>query len=116
MNESDFPDLYESADNSSLDGQKSFLFWTKVRLCALVLAALCGAIDVETNGMNPAALAGVAMFVVAIFAEMYLLLERPERTCYEGSSGGRVGEDTRMEMLYRWGPFPHRLLMSTRFS
>jgi SMODS and SLOG-associating 2TM effector domain 3 len=40
----DLPALYQGANEQSLDAQRSFLMWSKLRLGSLVVAALGGAI------------------------------------------------------------------------
>ena len=94
----DFPALYQSTDQSSLDGQKRFLWATKVRLVGLTLAAVCGAFDVTAGRVNPAGLAAVTCFAVALAAELYLLVTKPDRVWYEG----RAAAESVKTMTWRY--------------
>lgn len=80
----DMPALYRAADVTSLTGQQNFLGAMKVRLAALLIAALCGVFVGLMKPPDWVALAGVTAFVAAIVAELYLLFTKPERGWYEG--------------------------------
>ena len=101
----DFPALYQSTDQSSLDGQKRFLWATKVRLVGLTLAAVCGAFDVTAGRVNPAGLAAVTFFAVALAAELYLLVTKPDRVWYEGRAAAESVKTMTWRYAVRGNPF-----------
>lgn len=108
MESADFPALYQSADTSSLTAQGQFLLATKVRLLGLLLAAATGAFDLKVghSHINPAALGGLVLFVVAVAAEIFLLASKPDRTWYEG----RAAAESVKTLTWRYSvggvPFP----------
>jgi len=84
----DLPALHKNADKSSLDGQSTYLLWTRARLVLVVVAAVTGLFDVTTkiNGTKLDALALVAVicFLLALGAEIYLLTSKPDQIWYYG--------------------------------
>ncbi len=80
----DFPALHQSADRQSVQAQNSFLFWFKIRLVGIVLAAVGGAIGWTTGRLNIGGAIAFLAFATALAAELILATRRPERTWYEG--------------------------------
>ena len=83
---SDLPQIYQSADRSSLVAQRQFLIAMKCRLALVVAAAFFGVVSVRL-GWAPFDVSGVlaaTAFLGAMLAEIFLLKRRPERTWYEG--------------------------------
>jgi hypothetical protein len=82
----DLPALYRGADSSSLNAQRTFLWWTKLRLGAVVAAAFGGAItwDVGRRDIRLAAWLALIAFGLALVAELVLAITRPDRVWYEG--------------------------------
>ena len=97
--EEDMPALYKAADSSSLAGQKSFIAATKLRLLSLLTAAAAGVFSGEIGPPDWIAFIGVVAFLVALAAEVYLLVRRPERAWYEG----RAAAESAKSLAWRYG-------------
>lgn len=78
------PALFGAADATSLDGQGNFLLATRTRLWALLAAAACGVFVGVVGPPDWVALVAVGAFLLAVIAELYLFIARPERVWYEG--------------------------------
>jgi hypothetical protein len=81
--EASLPALFQSANQSSLKGQRRFLIATRLRLIMLIVAGGSGAAGV--GGRWIGFVAAVA-FSVALVAEVSILILRPERVWHEGRS------------------------------
>jgi hypothetical protein len=82
----DLPALYQSANRQSLDAQRSFFTWLKLRLGGIFVAAVGGAVPFPL-AIGPLKVGGVIAFVafaVALGSELVLAIGRPERIWYEG--------------------------------
>jgi len=79
MQDKDFPALYRSADELSLDSQKSFLFALKSHLVLLVLAAALSLVTFPHWGV---ALLQVGALLGALSCSIYLFTRRPDRYWY----------------------------------
>ena len=80
----DFPALYRSADRTSLAAQRRFLVALRFRLGGLLLAAVGGAISWSVGSVEFGGLLALVAFAVALAAESYSALTRPDRAWYEG--------------------------------
>lgn len=72
----DFPALYQSASKQSVDAQNSFLFWSKVRLISIVVAAAGGVITLKTPHIQIGGAVAFLAFAAALAAELILLIRR----------------------------------------
>jgi hypothetical protein len=86
LNQSDLPALFQSADESSLQGQHRYLTATRFRLLMLVLAATSSLVGFGEPGSEIVGWAAAAAFALALFAEVSILVMRPERVWHEGRS------------------------------
>jgi hypothetical protein len=93
-----YPAIYHTADLNSLSGQRRFVWATRVRLFALVAAAALGAVSLRISGSDLAAVTAAALFGVALFAEIYIFRESPERQWFEG----RVAAESAKTLTWRF--------------
>jgi hypothetical protein len=80
------PGLFQAADQASLKGQRHYLAASKLRLTLAVMAAAAGALSLHAGRSRldvAAAVAGAALLAAA-FAEIWLLLEKPDQVWYDG--------------------------------
>lgn len=85
LTHSDLPPLFRASDASSTEAQAWFLWSARLRLMALMAAALFG-LFTWRKAPSPVDIAGVAAascFVVALIVELYVQQTKPERTWYE---------------------------------
>ena len=105
----DYPALYQSADASSLTGQRRFLNATRVRLAGLVIAAAGGAFTASIGAVDVFGVLALVGFAGAIAAEAYILLTKPDRVWYEG----RAAAESVKTLAWRYSvggePFPASL-------
>lgn len=80
----DFPALYRSADRASLAAQRRFLVALRVRLVGLLLAAVGGAITWAAGRVELGGMLALLAFLLALGAELYNAVLRPDRSWYEG--------------------------------
>lgn len=80
----DLPALYQSANQRSLDAQRSFLMWFKLRLGAIVVAAIGGAIGWTVGHLHIGGGIAFLAFAVALVCELVLAVRRPDRIWYAG--------------------------------
>lgn len=81
----DLPLLYRCASHTSLTAQHRFLLALRLRLGGLLGAVAGAALPACTvAGINVGGLIALVSFAVALAAELYVAITRPERTWYEG--------------------------------
>jgi len=81
MDEKDFPALYRSADDLSLESQRKFLLALKLHLVLLVMAAVLSVADVKHWIV---AVLQLLSLLGALFCSIYLFSRRPDRYWYAG--------------------------------
>lgn len=84
LNNDDYPGLYGATDRASQSAQRSFLFVTKARLIALIVAGLAASYSWTTKGTDWFAIVAAASFGLTLIGEVYLLSNKLEATWYEG--------------------------------
>lgn len=80
----DFPALYRTVDSMSTDAQESALLAVKVRLGALLVATVGGLVTWSVSDVSSGAVVSLVAFLVALAAELYTGVARPEKQWYEG--------------------------------
>jgi hypothetical protein len=80
----DFPLLFRSADAASLRGQRRFFGALRFRLGGLVVAALGATFSGAVGPVDAGGFLTLVAFAVALAAELYLALQRPDRDWYQG--------------------------------
>jgi SMODS and SLOG-associating 2TM effector domain 3/SMODS and SLOG-associating 2TM effector domain 1 len=103
--DSEFPPLYQAADQNSLDGQRRFLNATRLRLVMLVVAAGFGLFSWRRSWGDLAGIGGAVAFVVALLAELYLLQARPDRLWYDGRAVAESAKTLTWRYLVGGSPF-----------
>lgn len=81
MQESDFPALYRSADDFSLQSQNHFFSTLKLHLVLLVAAAILSVVNIPHWSF---AVLQVIALLGALFCSIYLFSKRPDRYWYAG--------------------------------
>ncbi|GGY94436.1 DUF4231 domain-containing protein [Streptomyces poonensis] len=105
--EDDLPVVFRSSDAASLTGQRSYIRGTKFRLVLAVTAALCGALDHQVALMGL-----VAVFVLTICVEVWLLTGRPEQSWYDGRALAESTKTLAWRFAVGGAPFPADLSQS----
>ncbi|MBV8929355.1 MAG: DUF4231 domain-containing protein [Mycobacteriaceae bacterium] len=110
LSSEDFPALHRSANQHSTNAQATFLFWFKIRLGGLVVAAIGGAITWTIHGR---ALVGgavaVVAFAAALAAELVLAVQRPDRVWYEGRAAAESAKTLTWRYMVCGEPFDNSL-------
>ena len=104
-----FPALYRAADQSSLDGQRRFLRATRLRLAALVVAAIGGAFELSIGSLDVFGFVGLVAFVAALGAEIYVVTAKPDRIWYEGRAAAESAKTLAWRYAVGGEPFPVEL-------
>ena len=78
------PSLYQSTNAKSLEGQREFLFWFRLRLFSLLAAAVGGAVSIPILGLRVGAAVAFLAFLSALGSELVLAGRKPDRLWYEG--------------------------------
>lgn len=95
INESAFPALYQAADHASMDAQSKYYWALRSYLILLVIAAFVSFCwPKDTYG----ALVSAALFLVTLSILIWLKVQKPEDTWYNGRS---VAESVRTR-TWRW--------------
>ena len=105
LDESDLPALFQSADQSSLQGQRRFLAATRFRLVMLVLAATSSLVGFGETGSEVVGWAAAAAFALALIAEVSILVMRPERVWHEGRSAAESAKTLAWRYAVGGNPF-----------
>lgn len=84
--DSDLPQLFSAANESSLEGQRVYLRLTRWRLTAVVAASACGITSwrVGSGQTDLLGVVAILLFVAALLIEISLWREHPERAWYDG--------------------------------
>jgi SMODS and SLOG-associating 2TM effector domain 3/SMODS and SLOG-associating 2TM effector domain 1 len=102
----DFPALYQSADRESLRAQRSYLRSVRVRLGALIVAALGGALTLTTaGGVQVGGGLAFLAFASALGAELFLATTSPLTTWYEGRAAAESAKTLAWRYMVRAAPF-----------
>jgi len=78
------PPLHDAASDASLRGQDRFVRATQGQLVCLIVAAIGGAIALESGDVSIGAVVALIAFVVALGLRTLLLVTAPARDWYEG--------------------------------
>lgn len=105
LDDGDLPALFQSADQSSLQGQRRFLAATRFRLVMLVLAATSILVGFGEPGSEVVGWAAAAAFALALIAEVSILVMRPERVWHEGRSAAESAKTLAWRYSVGGNPF-----------
>lgn len=112
LTDADFPDIYRSADSASLEGQKSYLKYTKLRLFFVISAAAASALSagISSTGIQKTLIAfSLFSFLVASAAEIILLSVSPEESWYHGRAVAESVKTLTWKFSVCADPFPHSI-------
>lgn len=101
----DFPALYVSADRTAARAQTRFFRALRIRLLGLLAAAGGGAVVWSVGGWNAGALTALAAFVVAVGAEIFLAVDRPDRLWYQARAAAESVKTLTWRYAVRGQPF-----------
>lgn len=105
MNEGDFPALYQSADDLSLESQKAFLDALRLHLVLLVLAAVLSVLNIPHWS---AAILQALVLLGAMSCAIYLAMKRPERYWYAGRAVAESIKTITWRFMCRAEPFQNQ--------
>jgi len=87
LQDEDLPALYQALNAQSDKAQKKVLRAVKAALGGALAAAVLGLVEIEAGGIDLAALAASAGFLVSLIASSWILWKRPERAWYDARAG-----------------------------
>lgn len=102
-----YPALYQAACLASKTGQNRYMGSIAIRLVALALAALGGAVTLHLGGqLEPFAWAALVAFVIALAIEMLILALKPDQQWYEGRAAAESVKTLTWRYAVAGDPFP----------
>jgi len=106
--DSELPPFFISADKASELAQKASLSSNRLRLFGALAAAIGGAFSLFLADIDVWALVALIGFLIALAAEIYITLERPERNWYQA----RAGAESIKTLSWRYSVGADPFLMS----
>jgi hypothetical protein len=79
--------FFVAADEASISSQRRAVIAVRVRLISAVVAASSGTFALLTGAATFLAFMALTGFVLALVAELYLIVDRPERRWYQARAG-----------------------------
>lgn len=102
------PPLFQAANATATEAQNRFLRATRIRLLALLAAAVCG-MFVWKSGNSPISWAGVltaCSFVLTLLIDGYLYQQKPETTWYTARAAAETAKTLSWRYAVGGEPFP----------
>lgn len=93
----DFPGLYQSADQSSLQEQKKYFMGIRAYLLLLIMAAICSYLD-STANETLFKIGSTVLFLATLSIMIWLRISKPDDTWYNGRA---VAESVKTR-TWRW--------------
>lgn len=87
LDDEDLPPFFIAADRASLTAQKATLNCNRVRLLGVFVGAIGGIFSFAIGPVDAWAVTALLGFAAAFVAELYLMVERPERGWYQARAG-----------------------------
>jgi hypothetical protein len=103
------PFLHDAADGRSLQGQRRYMRGTSARLWLAVIAAVLAAYAAEylvRGHIEILGLAAALAFLLALLVEIWQLVDRPERSWYEGRALAESTKTLAWRFAVGGHPFP----------
>jgi len=111
LTDSSLPAFFIAADRASSRAQKTALASNRIRLIAAVVAAIGGVFSLVMWSIDVWALVALVSFIVALSAELFIAIERPERFWYQARA---AAESTKtLSWRYAVGADPFFQSMAT---
>jgi hypothetical protein len=104
-----YPAFYYAASHASRAGQDRYMQAIRVRLSALVLAAVGGAIGWRVASLDVLAWLALVGFIVALGAEVVILALHPDQMWYEGRAAAESAKTLSWRHAVAGDPFPPNL-------
>lgn len=105
LTDDELPPLFRAADSTSLRGQRHFINATRARLIGLVGAAGFGLFVWPTGSVDLAGVAALFAFLLAVFAEVFLLSRKPDKDWYDGRAAAESIKTLSWRYAVGGGPF-----------
>lgn len=101
-----YPAFYYAVSRASKAGQDRYMQAIRVRLTALVLAAVGGAISWRVGPVEVLAWLALLGFVIALAAEVVIFALHPDQVWYEGRAAAESAKTLSWRYAVAGGPFP----------
>jgi len=111
LTDDQLPEFFATADASAASAQDSALRSSGVRLAGIVAAALGGTFSIVVGQVDIWAAVALLGFLLALGAEIYILLVRPEQRWYQARAGAESAKT--LSWRYSVGADPFFLALST---
>lgn len=107
VTDADMPQLFQAADQASLDAQDAYVNGTRLRLGFIVAAAAVGITSwrVGASNIDVLAIVGTLLFVAALLAETVLWKNRPDRVWYDARAVAESAKTLAWRFAVRGEPF-----------
>jgi hypothetical protein len=102
------PQLFQAADQASLDAQASYVGRTRLRLLLLCAAAAAGVMTWRAGdaGVEVGAVAALCLFTLAFFVEALMWRDRPDKVWYDGRAVAESAKTLAWKFAVGGDPFP----------
>lgn len=87
LNDKQLPGFFHAADAASQRAQRAALNANRVRLTGAVAAAMGGALSFSVGRVDVWALVALLGFIAAFVAELFMVIQHPERDWYQARAG-----------------------------
>jgi len=98
----DYPALYRSADDESLDAQNRFYGALGTNIICLIFSAFISAVDIKSSW---ASILQVILLLVSLAMSIYLATARPERVWYNGRAVAESVKTSTWRYMMKAEPF-----------
>lgn len=107
----DMPQLFQAADQASLEAQNSYIGGTRKRLLILAAAGVAGVFSwrVGSGRVDIWGLAGVVAFIAAMALELSAWRARPDKAWYDGRAVAESAKTLAWKFAVSALPFPHEM-------
>jgi len=105
-----FPQIYRSADDASLSGQRWYIAWVTINLSLLFLGAVAGSITFSNlHHRQTVQIVAAIVFFVALGTTILLAVRRWERIWYSGRAVAESAKSLTWKFVCGADPFPLEL-------
>lgn len=87
LNDDKLPAFFRASDAAAATAQQATLNGNRIRLVGAIAAAIGGVFSFRLCGLDVWALIALVGFIAAFVAELFLLLQHPERNWYQARAG-----------------------------
>jgi hypothetical protein len=101
----EYPAFYQAASAAAASGQRIYMRSIRIRLIALVVSAVGGALTWKVGDFEPLAWLALVGFVVALGAEVVILALHPDQKWYEGRAAAESAKTLTWRYAVAGDPF-----------